>query len=365
MLENARRAHAEGREVVVGYVEPHGRPETEALLAGLAAIPVRACEYRGVTLRDFDVDSALARRPDLILVDELAHTNAAGCRHEKRWQDVEELLKAGINVWTTLNVQHIESLNDVIGQITGVTVREAVPDRVFDLADDLELVDITPKELLLRLKAGKVYVPEQAQRAIQSFFQKSNRTALRELSLRQAARRIRMDVESARRERAALHPWATAERLLVCVGPSPTTDRVIRTARGMAAALDAHWLAVSVDLTGKPSSNPDKQQVSQHFRLAERLGAETVTLAGQNVTDTILDYARSRNVTKILIGKTSQPRWRRLIVGTVVDDVLDKSGEIDVYVIYGEEQRVEHAPARTAPSSVAKLPYLVASARSA
>jgi two-component system sensor histidine kinase KdpD len=358
MLENAQRAKAEGREVVVGYVEPHGRPETEALLSGLEVLPVREYEYRGVTLRDFDVDAALARSPDLILVDELAHTNAAGCRHEKRWQDVEELLEAGINVWTTLNVQHIESLNDVIGQITGVTVRETVPDRAFDLADDLELVDITPEELLLRLKAGKVYVPEQAQRAIQSFFHKSNLTALRELSLRQAARRIHTDVESARREKAAIQPWATAERLLVCVGPSPTTARVIRTARRMAAALDAPWLAVSVDLTGEPASNPRKQQVSQHFRLAERLGAETVTLAGQNVTDTILDYARSRNVTKILIGKTNQPRWRRLIFRTVVDEVLEKSGDIDVYVIHGEEERSEHTPARTTTSSATKIPYI-------
>jgi two-component system sensor histidine kinase KdpD len=360
MLENAQRAKAEGREVVVGYVEPHGRPETEALLSGLEVLPVREYEYRGVTLRDFDVDAALARSPDLLLVDELAHTNAVGCRHEKRWQDVEELLEAGINVWTTLNVQHIESLNDVIGQITGVTVRETVPDRAFDLADDLELVDITPEELLLRLKAGKVYVPEQALRAIQSFFQKSNLTALRELSLRQAARRIHTDVESARREKAAIQPWATAERLLVCVGPSPTTARVIRTARRMAAALDAPWLAVSVDLTGEPSSTPAKQQVSQHFRLAERLGAETVTLAGQNVTDTILDYARSRNVTKILLGKTNQPRWRRLIFGTVVDDVLENSGDIDVYVIHGEEEQAEHAPARTTTSPATKLHYVSA-----
>ncbi len=360
MLENAQRAKATGREVVVGYVEPHGRPETEALLAGLEVLPLREYEYRGVTLGDFDVDAALARRPDLLLVDELAHTNAVGCRHEKRWQDVEDLLAAGINVWTTLNVQHIESLNDVIGQITGVTVRETVPDRAFDLADDLELVDITPEELLLRLKAGKVYVPEQAQRAIQSFFQKSNLTALRELSLRQAARRIHTDVEMARQEKAAIPPWATAERLLVCVGPSPTTARVIRTARRMAAALDAPWLAVSVDLTGEPASSPRKQQVSQHFRLAERLGAETVTLAGQEVTDTILDFARSRNVTKILIGKTNQPRWRRLIVGTVVDEVLEKSGDIDVYVIHGEEEKTEHIAARTTASSVTRFPYFSA-----
>ncbi|MBL8825850.1 MAG: sensor histidine kinase KdpD [Planctomycetaceae bacterium] len=362
MLENAQRAKAAGREVVVGYVEPHGRRETEALLAGLEVLPTREYEYRGVTLRDFDVDAALARRPDLILVDELAHTNAAGCRHEKRWQDVEELLEAGINVWTTLNVQHIESLNDVIGQITGVTVRETVPDRAFDLADDLELVDITPEELMLRLKAGKVYLPEQAQRAIQSFFQRSNLTALRELSLRQAARRIHTDVELARREKAAIRPWATAERLLVCVGASPTTARVIRTARRMAAALDAPWLAVSVDLTGEPANTPAKQQISRNFRLAERLGAETVTLAGQNVTDTILDYARSRNVTKVLIGKTNQPRWRRLVFGTVIDDILEKSGEIDVYVIHGEDEHAESIPVQASKSSATKLPYIAASA---
>lgn len=360
MLASAQRAKAEGREVVVGYVEPHGRAETEALLAGLETLPVREYEYRGVTLRDFDVDAALARKPDLMLVDELAHTNAAGCRHEKRWQDVEELLAAGINVWTTLNVQHIESLNDVIGQITGVTVRETVPDRVFDLADDLELVDITPEELLLRLNAGKVYVPEQAQRAIQSFFQKANLTALRELSLRQAARRVHSDVELARRATATVQPWATAERLLVCVGPSPTTARVIRTARRMAAALDAPWLAVSVDLTGEPTSTPRKQQISQHFRLAERLGAETVTLAGQSVTDTIIDYARSRNVTKILIGKTNQPRWKRLLFGTVVDELLDKSGDIDVYVIHGAEERAERLFARKVTPPTSQRPYFSA-----
>lgn len=360
MLKNAQRSKAAGREVVVGYVEPHGRPETEALLAGLEALPLCEFEHRGVKLREFDVDAALARRPDLILVDELAHTNAIGCRHEKRWQDVAELLAAGINVWTTLNVQHIESLNDVIGQITGVVVRETVPDRVFDLADDLELVDITPEELLVRLQAGKVYVPDQARRAIQSFFQRSNLTALRELSLRQAARRVHTDVESARRAKAVIQPWATADRLLVCVGPSPTTARVIRTARRMATALDAPWLAASVDLTGGPSGHPAAQQISQHFRLAERLGAETVTLAGQNVTDTILDYARSRNVTKILIGKTKQPRWRRLYFGSIVDDLLEKSGEIDVYVIHGEEERSEHAPGRVAGSPAAKLPYLSA-----
>lgn len=358
MLENARRAKDAGRDIVIGYVEPHGRVETESLLEGLESLALKQYEYRGVPLFDFDVDGALQRHPEIIVVDELAHTNAAGCRHEKRWQDVEELLDAGINVWTTLNVQHIESLNDVIGQITGIVVRETVPDRVFDLADDLELVDITPEELILRLKAGKVYLPEQAQRAIQSFFQKPNLNALRELSLRQAARRIHTDVETARRQKAVVQPWATSDRLLVCVGPSPTTSRVIRTAKRMAAALDAPWLAVSVDLTGEPSNSPAKQQIAQHFRLAERLGAETVTLAGQSVTDTLLNYARTRNVTKILIGKTNQPRWRRLISGTVVDEVLEQSGDIDVYVIHGELEKRELTSRRPSKSSPGNLAYL-------
>ncbi|MCA9012995.1 MAG: sensor histidine kinase KdpD, partial [Planctomycetaceae bacterium] len=344
MLQAAHQAVSAGREVVVGYIEPHARPETQALVAGLSSLPVREIEYRGVSLREFDVDGALARHPDLILVDELAHTNAIGCRHEKRWQDVDELLDAGINVWTTLNVQHIDSLNDVIGQITGISVRETVPDRIFDMADDLELIDVTPEELLVRLQTGKVYLPEQAQRALQSFFQKSNLSALRELSLRQAARRIHHDVESARRDKAAAEPWATTERLLVCVGPSPTTSRVIRTAKRMAAALDGPWLAASVEVAGASPNSPVRQRIAEHFQLAERLGAEIVTLTGSHVAEVILDYARSRNVTKILIGKTHQPRWKRFLFGTVVDDLLEQSGEIDIYVIHGvEEARLPRA----------------------
>ncbi len=359
MLANARQAKASGQEVVVGYVEPHGRPETEALLTGLETLPVQEVSYKGVTLKEFDVDAALTRRPELILVDELAHTNASGCRHQKRWQDVEELLEAGINVWTTLNVQHIDSLNDVIGQITGVIVRETVPDRMIEVADEIELVDIPPEDLLARLQAGKVYVPEQAQRAIQRFFQKPNLTALRELSFRQAARRVHSDVELARREKAVLQPWATGERLLVCVGPSPTTARVIRTAKRMASALDAPWVAVSVDRTGDTGSGLANQHIAQHFRLAERLGAETVTLTGENMAETILDYARSRNVTKILIGKTAEARWKRLFFGTVVDDVLENSGDIDVYVIHGKEERPERTAPQAKPTPIRWLPYII------
>lgn len=362
MLQAARQAVRQGREVVVGYLEPHARPETQALAEGLEVLPAREVEYKGVLLCEFNLDAALARHPEVLLVDELAHVNAEGCRHEKRWQDVEELRAAGIHVWTTLNVQHIESLNDVIGQITGILVRETIPDQVFDSADELELIDVTPEELLTRLSAGKIYVPAQAQRAVQSFFQKSNLTALRELSLRQTARRIHTDVESARLERLSIRPWATVDRLMVCVGPSPTTARVIRTAKRMAAALDAPWLAVCVELPGSPSGGRGSEHIAQHFRLAERLGAETVTLSGSKVTDTLLEYARSRNVTKILIGKTNQPRWRRLMFGTVIDEMLEQSGEIDIYVIQGEEEKREsHTNARSLHRT-SKLPFLYATA---
>jgi len=358
MLQAAQRAAAGGREVVVGYVEPHGRPETEALLAGLESLPTRKQDYQGVTLAEFDVDAGLRRHPSLLLVDELAHTNATGCRHTKRWQDVEELLAAGIDVWTTLNVQHIESLNDVVGQITGVAVRETVPDRIFDRADNLELVDIAPEELVARLQAGKVYVSQQALRAIQSFFQKSNLVALRELSLRQTAQRVHADVETARRQQAATEPWATTDRILVCVGPSPTTSRVIRTAKRLATALNAPWLAVAVERTGTEQNTRIQAQIAQHFRLAEKLGAETITLSGHDVAGTILDYARTRNVTKICIGKTFKPRWQRFLFGTVVDELLERSGPIDVSVIQGKEESAAFSPAQPRPRPIAWQPYL-------
>jgi two-component system sensor histidine kinase KdpD len=335
MLEAARRERAAGVDVVVGYVEPHNRPETEALLEGLPVLPPRLISYRGVDLKELDLDAALSRRPQLILVDELAHTNAEGLRHAKRWQDVEELLETGIDVYTTLNVQHLESLNDVIAKITGIAVHETLPDNVLEQAHDIELVDLTPEDLIERLKAGKVYIPEQTERALQNFFQKANLTALRELSLRQAAHRLRMDVEAARQARAAKSPWATAERLLVCVGPSPTSTKLIRAAKRMAAAFGAEWLAVAVETHGEERP-VHRQRIARHLHLAEQLGAETHTLVGDKVADTLLELARSRNVTKIVVGKTAIPWWKQIFKRTVVDDLLEKSGDIDVYVIRGE-----------------------------
>jgi two-component system sensor histidine kinase KdpD len=357
MLEAARRERAEGVDVVVGYVEPHGRPETEALLEGLETIPPRQVPYRGVMLREFDLDAALARKPKLILVDELAHTNAEGSRHAKRWQDVEELLEAGIDVYSTLNVQHIESLNDVIAQITGVVVRETLPDAVLERADEIELIDLTPEELMERLREGKVYVPVQAERALHSFFQKSNLVALREISLRQTANRLRRDVEAARQDRAVKSPWATGERLLVCVGPSPTTARIIRNAKRMADAFGADWLAVAVDTKGAQTTTA-KQEIARHLGLAEQLGAETHTLVGEDVARTVLDYARSRNVTKLVVGKTAQPLWKRMLFGTVVDQLLEASGDIDVYVIQGEAESAPLPRAIVAPAPFDWRPYL-------
>jgi two-component system, OmpR family, sensor histidine kinase KdpD len=350
MLQAAQREKAAGVEVVVGYVEPHGRRDTEALLEGLETIPFREIPYRGVTLREFDLDAALARHPQLILVDELAHTNVEGSRHAKRWKDIEELLDAGISVWTTLNVQHIESLNDVIAQITNVIVRETLPDAILERADEIELVDVTPEELLDRLQAGKVYLPTQAERALNNFFHRGNLIALRELSLRQAATRLHRDVDAARHDRAATGPWATAERLLVCVGPSPSSAKIIRATKRMAAAMGAEWMAVAVDTArDERKSAILRQRVSRNLGLAEQLGAETTTLIGANVADALLDFARSRNATKIVVGKTAQPWWKRWLAVTVVEQLLARSADIDIYVISGEGS--ESLPSQPTPQA--------------
>ena len=359
MLEAARRERANGVDLVVGYVEPHDRPETQALLQGLEAIPSRRLPYRGVTLPEFDLDAALARRPKLILVDELAHTNVDGSRHAKRWQDVEELLEAGIDVYSTLNVQHLESLNDIIARITGIVVRETIPDAVLERVDELELIDITPEELTERLRAGKVYLTPQAERALRSFFQQANLVALRELSLRQAADRLRRDVDATRRRQGVQVPWAASERLLVCIGPSPTSAKLIRSAKRMAAAFGAEWLAVAVETRPPGGIRAEtREMVALHMRLAEQLGAETHTLVGENVAQTILDYARSRNVTKVVVGKTAQPWWKRVVAGTVVDQLLESSGEIEVYVIRGEAEAARPIQAYSRPSSIRWKHYL-------
>ncbi len=337
MLEAARRKRDEGADVVAGIVETHGRPETGALLEGIETVPRRSIEYRGARLKEFDLDAALARRPGIILVDELAHTNVPGSRHKKRWQDVFELLAAGIDVYTTLNVQHLESLNDVVAQITGVVVRETLPDSVLDRADEIELADLPPEDLLQRLNEGKVYVAELAERAREHFFRKGNLLALRELALRHTAERVDAQMQSYRVVKGVREIWPAGERVMVCVGPNPRSIRLIRAAKRMSASLRADWIAVNVEAPSmvKPSDK-DLTELSEHMRLAESLGAETVTLTGHKASEEILNYARDRNVTKIIVGKPTHPRWKDKVFGSLLDDVVRGSGDIDIYVITGD-----------------------------
>ncbi len=316
MLEAAREKRAEGTDVLVGYVETHGRKETEALLGGLEVLPRRSIEYRGKLHQEFDLDAALARRPTIILVDEVAHTNVSESRHKKRWQDVIELLEAGIHVYTTVNVQHLESLNDVVYRITGVVVHETLPDSLLDRADEIELIDLPPDDLLQRLKDGKVYVPELAASAIEHFFRKGNLIALRELALRRTADRVDEQMLRYRRDKGIKEIWPATERIVVCVGPNPLSIRLIQAARRMAAGLRTDWIAVHVEAPSRVRpSERDLKQLADHMRLAESLGAETVTLTGSRMSEEILAYARHRNVSKIVIGKPTHARWKDKLFG--------------------------------------------------
>ena len=332
----AHECKGAGVDVVAGYVETHGRAETDALLAGLEIIPRRQVEHRGSSLTEMDVDAVLARKPQLALVDELAHTNVPGSRHPKRYQDVEELLAAGIDIYTTLNVQHLESLNDVVAQITGIVVRETVSDSILDEANDIELVDLPPDELLQRLKEGKVYVPDQAVHAIEHFFRKGNLTALRELSLRRTAARVDDQMRAYMETRAIAGPWPAAERLLVCVSPGTLSERLVRTARRLADELKAEWCALYVETPDhvRLSAN-QRDRITRILGLAEDLGAQVLTLPRPAVVETVLRYARTHNITKIIAGKPLRSRFWEFLHGSVVDQIIRQSGPIDVYVISG------------------------------
>src|SRR5690348_12071337 len=337
MLEAARALKAAGTDVVVGYVEPHGRPETEALLDGLEVLPPQELEHRGIRLNEFDLDAALSRHPALLVVDELAHTNHPGARHPKRWIDVEELLAAGIDVFTTVNVQHVESVNDLVAQITGVQVRETVPDKVFDGADEVELVDLPPDELLQRLREGKIYAEAKIGSALDSFFREGNLIALRQLALRATADRVDAAMRAYRERHAIRDVWAAAERVLVCVGPDPLSERVVRAARRPAAALHSGWIAVYVETPALAAAldRSARDRVLATRKLAESLGAQTATLSGESVAAELLAFARARNVSKIIVGKPSRPRWRDRLKSSLVDEIIRGSGAIDVYVITG------------------------------
>ncbi|MGZ8194869.1 MAG: DUF4118 domain-containing protein [Methylosarcina sp.] len=334
MLLAARERRAENLDIVVGLVETHGRSETKALLEGLEVLPPQQIDYRGTVLREFDLDAALKRRPSIILVDELAHTNALGSRHPKRWQDIEELLDAGIDVYTALNVQHLESLNDDIGQIAGIRIWETVPDTVFEEADEIELVDLPPDELLLRLREGKVYLPQQAQEAIRNFFRKGNLIALRELALRQTAHRVDAQMLDYREDNAIREVWQVSERILVCIGPNGLAERLVRAGKRFAVSLRADWIVVYVEtpeLQRLPAEKRDA--VLRILRIAEQLGAETVTLSSPNMSEAIIKFSSDRNVTKIMMGKPSRRGWRRFVLGSVVDTLIVEAHNINIYLL--------------------------------
>lgn len=336
MLEEACARRAEGVDVVAGVIETHGRAETAAQLAGLELLPRRTLDYRGVALTEFDLDLALTRHPAILLVDELAHTNAPGSRHERRWQDVEELLNAGISVYTTLNVQHLESLNDVVAQITGVLVRETVPDSVFDGADEVELADLTPDDLLLRLQQGKVYLPEQAERARERFFRKGNLIALRELALRRVAERVDAQMRGYMLEHGIRETWTVGGRLLVCVDDDPEATRLVRAGRRMAGTLRNEWIVLHIETPGTALTGGNRGSLIDTLQLADEFGAQTATLPGTNVAEEILAYAASHNVARILMGRPSHGRWRDRFAKSTVEKVIHGAGELEVYVVAGD-----------------------------
>lgn len=334
MLLAGKAKRQEGINIVVGLVETHGRQETIDVLQGLEVLPPKLIQHRGALLREFDLDATLKYHPDLVLVDELAHSNAVGCRHPKRWQDIEELLAAGIDVFTTLNVQHLESLNDDINQVIGIQVHETIPDTIFEMANEVELIDLPPDELLQRLKDGKIYVQHQAERAMQNFFRKGNLIALRELSLRLTADRVDAQMQNYRDDHSIREVWQVGERILVCIGPYEIAERLVRAGKRFATSLHAELIVLYVEtpeLQRLPAERRDT--VLRVLRLAERLGAETVTLSGLVMGEAILQFARSRNVTKIVLGKPSRRGWKRWLMGSVVDTIITDAHNINIYLL--------------------------------
>jgi len=345
MLEAARREQAASRDVVIGYVETHGRKETDALTEGLPIVPRRAVEYRGVTLTEMDLDEVLTRKPQLALVDELAHTNAPGSRHPKRYQDVQELLDAGIDVFTTLNVQHVESRADTVREVTGATIQETVPDSVLDQAE-FELIDLPPAELLRRLAEGKVYVPDRAQAAAGNFFREGNLIALRELALRLGAEHVGQDVREYLQSRHIAGPWKTGQRLLVAISPSPLSESMARWTRRLADNLQAPWLAIYVD-TGRPLSDEEQTRLQKNLTLARELGAEVITTADQDVVSALLRVARQHNVTQIIVGKPAGFRVLDLFRGgSMLSRLIRDSGNIDVHCVRAEAEDAVPRPPR-------------------
>jgi len=368
MLQQARARKKDGYDVVVGVVETHGRKETEALLDGLEVLPRRRVEYKGQWLEEMDLDAIIGRHPQIVLVDELAHTNAPNSRHPKRYLDVEELLSCGIDVYTTVNIQHIESLNDVVAQITHVRVRETVPDSLFDRANAVELVDLTPDDLIQRLKEGKVYVPKQAERALEHFFSPANLTALRELALRRTADRVDEQLLTEMQARAISGPWAAGERILVCISEDPRAAGLVRYAKRLADRLHGAWVALYVESRRSLQlGEVERDRIADTLRLAESLGGEAVTIPSTDgsIADDVIGYAQANNVTQIVIGKSSRSRWFEILHGSVVHDLVRRSGNISVHVIAGDTiagEPIAQKTVRTAEAidALDPRPYLIA-----
>ncbi len=345
MLLDAKRRQKDGVDVVIGVVETHGRAETEALVEGFEVVPRRRIRHAEHDLFEMDIDAILARRPQLVLVDELAHTNAPGSRHPKRHLDVEDILTAGIDVFTTLNIQHVESLNDVVARITRVRVRETVPDAVLDRADDIEVVDISPGDLIQRLQEGKVYVPDTAQRALGHYFSPGNLTALRELALRRTAQRVDEQLLAHMQSHAIAGPWAAGERVLVCINEDPRCAGIVRTTKRIADKLHAPWIALYVETARSQTlSEAERDRVADALRLAKQLGGDPVTVPGDKIVDEVLGYCAENNVTQIVIGKSDRSRWFEIVNGSVVHDLVRRAGAINVLVMAGEP-----VPEATAP----------------
>ena len=368
MLQSAHAKLKAGADVVVGVVETHGRAETEALLQGLEVLPRKRLAYKEQMLEEMDLDALLARHPKIALVDELAHSNAPGSRHPKRYLDVEELLAAGIDVYTAVNIQHIESLNDVVAQITHVRVRETVPDKIFERADAIELIDLTPDDLIQRLKEGKVYVPKQAERALEHYFSPGNLTALRELALRRTAERVDEQLLTHMQANAIAGPWAAGERILVCISEDPRSAGLVRTTKRLADRLHAPWTALSIETRGSLRlTDAQRDRLADTLRLAEALGGEALTIpgVGRRIADDIIQFAQANNVTQIIIGKSARSLWFELTRGSVVHDLVRRAGNISVNVIAGDKLSTEpavktavHTAARPKPFEA--RPYLMA-----
>ena len=363
MLSQGRQRRLEGVDTVIGVVETHGRVETDRLTKGFEIIPKKRLSYKGRVLAEMDLDAILQRRPKVVLVDELAHTNVPGVRHPKRYLDVQEILEAGIDVYTTLNVQHLESLNDVVARITRIRVRETVPDSILDRADDVELVDLTPEDLIQRLKEGKVYVPEQAQRAVQHYFQTGNLTALRELALRRTAQRVDEQMVNYMRAHAIQGPWEASERVLVSVGARPGAAALVRYGRRLADRLRASWTAVYVETSAAQRlSENERDRIAEALRVAERLGGEAVTVPASSVADGVIEYAQANNFTHIVVASTQRPRWLEFIRPSAAHEIIRRAGDLSIHVVPEDlskaKEKKDDAPRATAASSWKAEPFI-------